>query len=51
MRPDETLFPPLTMPSVMKDEGGKFMIYQTTERNKEGKEVRIKEIHVTPSFV
>ena len=47
----ETLFPPLTMLSVMKDEGGEFMIYEKTERNKDGEEVVIKEIHVTPSFV
>ena len=50
----ETLFPPLTMLSVMKDEGGEFMIYEKSE-TKPGEqgveEVVIKEIHVTPSFV
>ena len=53
----ETLFPPLTMLQVMReDEGeGRFMIYDRTEtkpgRGGEAEEVRIKEIHVRPSFV
>ena len=53
----ETLFPPLTMLQVMKEEGteGRFMIYDRTEtkpgRGGEAEQVRIKEIHVRPSFV
>ena len=42
----ETLFPPLTMLSVMKDEAGEFMISDVKSGS-----VMIKEIHVTPSFV
>ena len=51
----ETLFPPLTMLTVLKDEAGEFMIYEKkeTKAGADGKEevVVIKEIHVRPSFV
>jgi hypothetical protein len=42
----ETLFPPLTMLSVLKGEDGNFMIYDIHEDDK-----LIKEVHVEPSFV
>ena len=45
------MFPLLTMLSVMKEgDGGRFKIHETTRRNKEGEEVAIKEIHVTPEL-
>ena len=52
----ETLFPPLTMLTVLKDEAGEFMIREKKETKKGagGKKeeiVVIKEIHVRPSFV
>ena len=48
----ETLFPPLTMLEVLKDEGtGKFMIYEKEHTKADGEKVVVKEIHVAPSFV
>ena len=47
----ETLFPPLTMLSVMKDEAGSFMIFDKVVDKEEGKKLNVKEIHVVPCFV
>ena len=48
----ETLFPPLTMLEVLKDEGaGEFMIYEKEHTKAGGEKVVVKEIHVAPSFV